>query len=171
MHPCINHYHTRVAESVKNAIKAYEQTTSLPYDSIPTEVCRARDGTRSIDLAEWSLLVDDVALRCIAAGDRSRIDELAAQSSVNKVLLDPLYAIMLCWNSLVGLRLTGHCAVRAPGTVSKGQRFCDFDIRQWPSFDPYRTTNRDGPVCLRKKVYHPSCHALTLCPNNRMTWT
>lgn len=76
---------TRVAESVKNAIKAYEQTTSLPYDSVPTEVCRARDGTRSIDLAAWSLLVDDVALRYIAAGDRERIDELAAQSSVNKV--------------------------------------------------------------------------------------
>ena len=76
----------RVAESVKHAIKAYEQTTSLPYDSVPIEVCRARDGTRSIDLATWSLLVDDVALRCIAAGDKHRIDELAAQSSVNKVL-------------------------------------------------------------------------------------
>eukprot|EP00903_Cladosiphon_okamuranus_P013484 g12559.t1 len=74
-----------VAENVKNAIKAYEQTISLPYDSVPTEVCRARDGTRSIDLASWSLLVDDVALRCIAAGDRNRIDELAAKSSVNKV--------------------------------------------------------------------------------------
>lgn len=77
----------RVAESVKSAIKAYEHTTSLPYDSVPAEVCRARDGTKSIDLAAWSLLVDDAALRCIAAGDRDRIDKLACQSSVNKVLL------------------------------------------------------------------------------------
>jgi len=77
----------RVAESVKTAIKAYEQTTNLPYDSVPAEACRARDGTRSIDLAAWSLLVDDVALRCIAAGDRDRIDKLARQSSVNKVLV------------------------------------------------------------------------------------
>ncbi|CAM9562727.1 unnamed protein product, partial [Ectocarpus sp. 8 AP-2014] len=74
-----------VAESVKSAIKAYEHTTSLPYDSVPAEVCRARDGTKSIDLAAWSLLVDDSALRCIAAGDRDRIDKLARQSSVNKV--------------------------------------------------------------------------------------
>lgn len=91
---------TRVAESVKSAIKAYEQTTSLPYDSVPTEVCRARDGTRSIDLTEWSLLVDDVALRCIAAGDRERIDKLAAQSSVDKVrlkniVLGPSFPVML----------------------------------------------------------------------------
>ena len=70
---------------MKSAIKAYEQTTSLPYDSVPTEVCRARDGTRAINLAAWSLLVDDVALRCIAAGDKDRIDKLAAQSSLNKV--------------------------------------------------------------------------------------
>lgn len=87
----------RVAESVKSAIKAYEQTTSLPYDSVPTEVCRARDGTRSIDLASWSLLVDDAALRCIAAGDRDRIDKLAAQSSVNKVGLGSSMAIILRW--------------------------------------------------------------------------
>ncbi|CAM9368451.1 unnamed protein product, partial [Hapterophycus canaliculatus] len=74
-----------VAESVKSAIKAYEQTTSLPYERVPPEVCRARDGTRSIDLSAWSLLVDDVVLECIAANDRNRIDELARQSSVNKV--------------------------------------------------------------------------------------
>ncbi|CAM9135908.1 unnamed protein product [Pylaiella littoralis] len=74
-----------VAKSVQSAIKAYEQTTSLPYDSVPTEMCRARDGTKSIDLAAWSLLVDDVAMRCIAAGDRERIDKLARQSSVNQV--------------------------------------------------------------------------------------
>lgn len=70
---------------MQSAIKAYEQTTSLPYDSVPTEMCRARDGTKSIDLAAWSLLVDDVAMRCIAAGDRERIDKLARQSSVNQV--------------------------------------------------------------------------------------
>ncbi|CAN0057132.1 unnamed protein product [Scytosiphon promiscuus] len=74
-----------VADSVKNAIKAYEQTTSLPYDRVPPEVCRARDGTRSIDLSAWSLLVDDIALKCIAASDRDRIFELARQSSVGKV--------------------------------------------------------------------------------------
>lgn len=79
-------HRNRVADSVKSAIKAYEQTTSLPYDSVPTEMCRAREGTKSIDLAAWSLLVDDVALKCIATADRERIDELARQSSVNQVL-------------------------------------------------------------------------------------
>lgn len=75
----------RVAAHVKDAIKAYEQSTSLPYDDVPPELCRAKAGTKSIDLSEWSLLVNDAALRCIAAEDRSRIDELADQRSIKQV--------------------------------------------------------------------------------------
>lgn len=74
-----------VAANVKDAIKAYEQTTSLPYDDVPPELCRASAGTNTIDLSSWSLLVNDAALRRIAAEDRDRIDMLARQSSVNQV--------------------------------------------------------------------------------------
>ncbi|CAM9603609.1 unnamed protein product, partial [Laminaria digitata] len=74
-----------VASHVKDAIKAYEQSTSLPYDDVPPELCLARVETRSVDLSGWSLLVNDTALRCIAAEDQKRIDGLARQSSVNKV--------------------------------------------------------------------------------------
>ena len=75
----------RVASHVKDAIKAYEQSTSLPYDDVPPELCLAREGTRSVDLSGWSLLVNDTALRCIAAEDQKRIDGLARQSGVSKV--------------------------------------------------------------------------------------
>eukprot|EP00904_Undaria_pinnatifida_P005961 jgi/Undpi1/2495/HiC_scaffold_13.g05874.m1 len=74
-----------VASHVKDAIKAYEQSTSLPYDDVPPELCLAREGTRSVDLSGWSLLVNDTALRCIAAEDQKRIDGLARQSGVSKV--------------------------------------------------------------------------------------
>lgn len=76
----------RVASHVKDAIKAYEQSTSLPYDHVPQELCLARAETRSVDLSGWSLLVNDTALRCIAAEDKKRIDGLARRSGVNKVL-------------------------------------------------------------------------------------
>lgn len=74
-----------VAANVKDAIKAYEKTTSLPYDDVPPELCRAPAGTKTIDLSSWSLLVNDAALLRIAAEDRDRIDLLARQSSVNQV--------------------------------------------------------------------------------------
>lgn len=75
----------RVAAHVKDAIKAYEQTTSLPYDNVPQEVCRPKAGTKSIDLSSWSMLVNDAALRCIATEDREHINNLARKSSVSKV--------------------------------------------------------------------------------------
>lgn len=74
-----------MAAHVKNAIKAYEQITSLPYEDVPMELCRPVPGTRSIDLSAWSLLVNDTALRSIARVDSERIDNLARESIANKV--------------------------------------------------------------------------------------
>ncbi|CAN0132260.1 unnamed protein product [Ascophyllum nodosum] len=74
-----------VAAEVRNAVRAFETSTSLPYDEVPTEMCRPMVGTRSINLADWSLLVKDSTLRRIAVEERRRIDDLANQRSIKEV--------------------------------------------------------------------------------------
>lgn len=70
---------------MKDAIKAYEQTTSLPYDEVPTEICHPISGTRTLDLSEWSILVNDASVKKIATIDRDRIHRLAVASSISQV--------------------------------------------------------------------------------------